>query len=611
MTHRPSQDRTGIVDAFVAVRLAARAAPVAVAVQLAAGLSAGAAPVAAAWLTKLLLDGLTTGSVGQGVLAVVGLLVGVTVVAALVPLIGTYASGELNRRVRVLVQKQLFTAVGRMPGLARLEDPAFHDHLRLADQSGRESPGLVVTGALGTLQGALTLIGFLTSLAVLSPAMALVVVVAAAPVLVAELALGRRRASMLWRIGPAERRGLFYADLLKDLQAAKEIRLFGIGALLRDRMLGELRSTNDAKRRTDRHVLRTQGGLALLSALVSGGGLVWAAQAALAGRLSIGDVTVFIAAVAGTQGALRSVVLGLARAHEALLVFGHYLHIVRTPPDLPVPDRPTPVPALRHGIEFRDVWFRYGEDKPWVLRGVELFIPHGHAVALVGRNGAGKSTLVKLLCRFYDPTRGAVLWDGVDIREFDPSELRDRLSAVFQDYMSYDLTAAENIGIGEPSALGDSGRIEAAARRAGAHEVLAGLPSGYRTLLSRTFFDNQDEDPSAGVLLSGGQWQRVALARALVRGGRDLLVLDEPSSGLDAESEHEIHTRLREHRAGQTSLLISHRLGALRDADLIVVLVDGYVTEQGTHAELSAIGGTYAHLFSLQSRGYRADTAAP
>jgi ATP-binding cassette subfamily B protein len=246
------------------------------------------------------------------------------------------------------------------------------------------------------------------------------------------------------------------------------------------------------------------------------------------------------------------------------------------------------------------VWFRYSPDHDWALRGIDLFIPYGETIALVGRNGAGKSTVVKLLCRFYDPTRGAIHWDGVDLRELDPQTLRARIGAVFQDFASYELSASDNIGLGDGSAVDDRARIEAAARLAGTHELLAGLPRGYDTQLTRLYADD-----SAGVILSGGQWQRVALARAVLREACDLLICDEPNSGLDAEAEYEIHEMLRRHRAGRTSVLVSHRLAALRDADRIVVLDGGRVVEQGRHGDLLRMTGQYARLFERQAEGYR------
>ncbi|MBX6722702.1 MAG: ABC transporter ATP-binding protein, partial [Dactylosporangium sp.] len=501
-------------------------------------------------------------------------------------------------------QERLYVAVDRLVGLRPFEDPVFLDRLRLAGQAGGSAPSQVVDGALAVARGAVTAGGFLASLVVLSPVMAAVVVAAAAPALLAERALARRRVAMMWAISPAERREFLYAALLASARAAQEVRLFGIGPLLRGRMLAERRTTNDAQRRMDRRELVSQGGLGLLAAVVAGGGLVYAVLMAAAGTLTVGDVAMFVAAVGGVQSALSTLVSTAAQVRQHLLTFDHFLAVTTARPDLPVAARPRPLPPLRVGIELRDVWFRYSDSHPWVLRGVSLVIPSGQDIALVGRNGSGKSTLVKLLCRFYDPTRGSILWDGVDLREVDPAALRDRIGAVFQEFVRYDMTAADNIGLGDVARLDDRSALHRAARQAGVHEVLAGLPRGYDTLLSREFYDDPDEQVE-GVTLSGGQWQRVALARGLLRTGRDLLILDEPSSGLDAEAEAEIHRRLRTFRTGGTRLLISHRLGAIRDADRIVVLDDGRVVEQGTHAQLMGRGGSYAQLFRLQAAGYQ------
>ena len=223
----------------------------------------------------------------------------------------------------------------------------------------------------------------------------------------------------------------------------------------------------------------------------------------------------------------------------------------------------------------------------------------------MGENGSGKSTLVKLLCRFYDPDRGSIRWDGTDLRDLDLDALRDRISAVFQDYMTYELSAAENIAVGDLRLAERPGALVAAAEQAGIDATLAALPWGYQTLLTRNYFDLSDEgDPRTGVLLSGGQWQRVALARAFLRGGRELMILDEPSSGLDPEAERRIHVTLAATRTGRASVLISHRLNAVRDADHILVLSGGVLREQGSHDTLMARQGLYARLFTTQARGY-------
>ncbi|MCX5207776.1 ABC transporter ATP-binding protein/permease [Kitasatospora sp. NBC_00240] len=600
-----------------AVRLVGRAAPAGLTAWLLLALTASAVPVAGAWILRGVLDGLVAGVGGGaqagtesgagpgGFTALALLLVGCGVTVAVVPQVLQYLQARLRRAVGLRAQLELHTAVDRFVGLGRFEDPRFVDRLRLAQQFGGSAPVDAAGSGIGLIGALVTLTGFLGTLALLGPWTAAAVLASGVPVLCAEFALSRRRAELNWTVGPVERRELFYAALLTNLQAAKEIRLFGIGRFLRDRMATERRTADAARQRMDRQELGVQAGLALLSAVVAGAGLLWAVAAARSGRIGIGDVTVLVAALPAVQGALAGLALELARAHQSALMFRHFTSVTRAPADLPVPARPRAVPPLRHAVELRDVWFRYGDRQPWILRGVDLVIPAGRSVGLAGLNGAGKSTLVKLLCRFYDPTRGQILWDGVDLRELCPRELRRRLGATFQDYMEYDLSARENIALGDLTALTDAGRIERAAELAGAHENLTGLPHGYDTLLSRIFFSEQDkEDAGTGLVLSGGQWQRLALARSLVRSDADLLILDEPSSGLDPEAEYAVHQRLRAHRAGRAGLLISHRLSALREADTIAVLEGGRITESGPHRDLVRRGGSYARLFALQAGGY-------
>jgi ATP-binding cassette subfamily B protein len=565
---------------------------------------AALAPVVAIWFTKAVLDAVAAGrSVAP---AVTGLVLCGVVIGASTPVM-TYLAAELERHITLRARSRLFDAVGSLNGLARLEDPAFHNRLRLAESSGAQVPGdtaaTLVTGAGALVSAA----GFLVVLARVSWLMTAVVVAASLPAVAIELRMSRRRARMLWQVAPSERREIFYSQLLLDPQAAKELRLFGLTRFFGERMHSERRRANAQHRSVDRRELCTQGLLAIIASVVSGAGLLWAVSGAAHGRLSVGDVAVFIASIASLQATTGAIVGMLARLHHDLVMFEHFLAVERIEPDIADPVRVRILPPLRSGVELRDVWFRYAPDQPWVLRGVDLRIPAGAAVGVVGRNGGGKSTLVKLICRLYEPTHGSIVWDGVDLRDVPVAELRNRIGAVFQDFMAYDMTAAQNIGLGDLAAVGDSARIRFAAECAGVHDAVTALPGGYETLLSRIYLDDEQPDEQAGTYLSGGQWQKLATARAFMRADRDLLILDEPSSGLDATAEYELTNTLRELRRGRTSLLVSHRLGALRDADVIVTLDGGRVAEIGDHTSLTQRNGVYATMFRTQASGYQPD----
>ncbi|MGW6934576.1 ABC transporter ATP-binding protein [Lentzea sp. NPDC054927] len=587
-----------IRNAAAALVLPFRAAPVVASMTLALTVLAGAAPATGAWLTKLLVEELTSGAASAGraaFLAVASALAGGLAIALL------YLCGHLGEvvqhRVTLTVESRLFRRIATLPGLRHIEDPAFHDRLRLAEQAAQEAPGTISQFTQELVRSVVLLASFASALLVVWPPMTLLLLASVVTAVFARLATARREAATEEAWVATDRRRLFYRALLTDVRAAKEIRLFGLGELLHARMVGSLTTVSGARLVAQRRGTVVQSALALLGAVVGGIGTVVVALDVAAGRSSVGDLVLFLGAVAGVQTGLSGVVLQLGEAGRAVRLFGHYLDVIGTQDDLPAG---TGVPAAG-AIELRDVWFRYAEDGPWVLRGLNLTIPAGAAVGLVGVNGAGKSTLVKLLCRFYDPQRGSITWGGVDVRELDVSSLRARIGVVFQEFMAYDLTAAENIGIGQVRELDNRARIIDAAETARVADTVNALPNGYDTVLSRTHAD----DERTGMTLSGGQWQRVALARCLMRTDAELMILDEPTSGLDAEGEHRVHDTLRRHAEGRTRLLISHRMAALRGADLIVTLTGGRIAEQGSHDELMDADGEYARLFRLQAGGYQ------
>ncbi|TDB95826.1 ABC transporter ATP-binding protein [Actinomadura sp. 7K534] len=565
-------------------------------------LALAAVPVATGWVTRLIINQLTEpASVSSAaalslgaVLAALGLL------ATAGGAFRSYMTTELSRRISLRAQDNLFCAVNRYVGLKNFENPGFLDRLRLAVNEGRSGPSQVSETLLGLLGSVATIVGFLGSLLIISPVMAILVFSGAIPVFIAELKLSRQRAAMMQRLAAAQRKEVFYSHLMSNVQAAKEIRLFGIGNFLHGRMLRELSHMNTENQGMDRRQLHAQIGLSSLSALVSGGALVWVVINTRHGNLTVGDLALFVAAVAGVQNGLTMTVAQVMSIHQRLLLFENYMTIVNSEPDLRTTENRPAEPAGT--IELKDVWFRYGPEHPWILQGVNLTIPYGTSVGVVGTNGTGKSTLVKLICRFYDPDKGAILWNGVDIRQIDPETLRHRISAVFQDFMCYDMTVTENIGLGDLDRRDDTEAIEGAAHRGGAHELVMALPRGFDTLISRIFF--QDDGDSQGVMLSGGQSQRLAIARAMFRADRDLLILDEPVSALDAKAEHELHERLARYWKGRTRVLTSHRLGVMRHVDLVVVLHQGSIVEQGSHDELIKRAGRYADLFELQSADY-------
>ena len=615
---RPARKRRrALAIVCAAIALQWRAAPVASALTLALMIGTGSSAAIAGWLSKQAFDELARGSAMDASRALTMGVCAAAIAGCAMAVLNLleYLGVIAHHRITLVVERALFAKALELESLRHFEDPVFHGRLRLAQQGAQEAPQQLVGFVYAAIRtvvsvGSLTIVVF-----VVSPLMTVLLLVAGAVGVVAKSIRGRRLAELGESLVQSYRWRDFYRALLVDGKAAKEIRLFGTGDLLLQRLVSGMNMLARREIRASRAGVVLHTGLSLMSAAVTAAGTFVVVRGAMRGELTIGDVSLFLAAVAGIQLTFTSLVMEMERLGKSIYTFDHYLQF------LDQRDRPSaaqpPAPSLSRGIELRDVWFRYDADGPWVLRGVNLFIPAGATIGLVGVNGAGKSTLLKLLCRFYDQDRGEILWDGTDVRQLDVRSIRRRISATFQDFMTYDLTASENIGLGDIDHLEDTDKIRAAAGLAEIHRDLAALPAGYGTLLSRIFTHEEPSEadvalavparaPAArGVSLSGGQWQRVAMARSLMRAQADLVVLDEPSSGLDAEAEFNLHRTLQHHSAGRTRILISHRLSALRTADVIAVLAGGRIVEEGNHDQLMAAGAEYARLFTLQARAYQ------
>ena len=315
------------------------------------------------------------------------------------------------------------------------------------------------------------------------------------------------------------------------------------------------------------------------------------------GQLSVGDLTFLAGAVAGAYGNIQMVFSTFSSIADQALFLTDLLAFFRVTPSIVSLPGALPAPRpIRKGIEFQDVSFHYPGAERLILRGLNFRIEPGQRVALVGENGQGKTTFVKLLARLYEPSAGRILLDGVDLREYSVEDLQSQIGVIFQDFMRYDMTARDNIGVGRIERIHDAERLEEAAAKSGADRVLRRLPHHFDQMLGRRF--------EGGVDLSGGEWQKFALARAYMRDAQ-VLILDEPTAALDARAEYEVFLRFAELTEGRIALLISHRFSTVRMTDRIVVLEGGSIREQGTHQELLATGGRYAALFELQAANYR------
>jgi len=480
--------------------------------------------------------------------------------------------------------------------LASYEDPVFYDKLERARVQATDRLGMIQ--AIGRVtQQIITTATLAAGILVYSPWLLLVLIAAVVPAFLGESHFAFLGYSLAFRQMPVRRQLDYLRVLGASKDSAKELKLFGLSSFLTaeyTRLSRDIYQQNVslAKRR-----LGASSALSLLSTAGYYGTYAWVIYETVAGRLTVGTLTFLAGAIAGASSNIQMIFSTFSSIADQALFLTDLLDFFAVQPA--VRSKPNALPAprpIQSGFEFRNVSFVYpGTSRP-VLNHLNFRLEPGERVALIGENGQGKTTVVKLLTRLYDPSEGEILLDGVDLREYDLEDLSAQIAVIFQDFMRYDLTASENIAVGQIREQRNRLKIEAAARKSLAHSVVDRLPDGYEQMLGRRF--------EGGVDLSGGEWQKMALARAYLRDAQ-VLILDEPTASLDARSEHEVFERFAELTAGRMAVLISHRFSTVRMADRILVLQDGTIAEEGSHRQLIAQGGLYAEMFGLQAASYR------
>lgn len=593
-------------------RLVFRSAPRLASAFVALTLAASALPLAVAFIGKRLVDAVVAKHEHEA-LAWVAAELAVVVTLALVTRGAQLARLVLGSRLGVDVNTAILAKATTL-SLPDFEDSELYDRMTRARREASSRPVALVSDAFSFVQNTLTLLGYLALLVGFGGWVAALLLLSTVPATIAEVRFGKKQFKLRnWR-SPESRKLLYLEQALASDEHAKEIRLFDLGALF----LGRYVETAEAFYQEDTKLAvkksATTTGLSLIATLALYATYASVALLAARGALSLGTMTMYVLAFRQGQSAFQSALSSVGSIYEHNLymsnLFGFLGDDEASFGALPATSGEGPTSGAKTDalpsapssggaeIRFEGVGFRYPGKEAYALRGIDLVLRPGEKVALVGHNGAGKTTFVKLMTGLYTPTEGRILVDGRDVAEWDKRALVRRFGVVFQDFNQYQLSLRENVGVGEVARMHDDDAIERAVARGGATTVVESLAErgGLDAALGQWF--------RGGVELSGGQWQKIALARGFMREDADVLVLDEPTAALDAESEHVVFDRFQALAEGRTTLVISHRFPTVRMADRIVVLDGGAVCEEGTHDALVAREGLYARLFKLQARGY-------
>lgn len=582
-----------------AVRLVWKSAPGWTLVNLGLILVQGLIPLAALFLMKQIVDVVAAGfsapdktAVFQQALVWVLLAGGVALLSVLCRSLTELVEEAQSLIVTDAVYDRLHAQSIAMD-LEYYEDPRYFDTLHQAQAEAPHRPAHIVNGLIQLGQNGLSLLGVACLLFAFNWWLALVLFLAALPGAWVRVVFARKSYSLKQNQVATERQTWYYNDILTDSSHAKELRLFNLGSLFKNRFnilrkeLRQSRLTLARRRSLSEFLVQGAATLAIF------GALAFIAYQAVIGSITLGGLVMYYQGFQSGLGFLQAILRGLAGLYEDNLFLTNFYQFLDLKPAIQSPPQPQPVPKeIKHGIVFQQVRFAYPGSSNQALEGINLTLEPDRVIALVGANGSGKTTLIKLLCRLYDPLAGKITVDGIDLRQLDPIRWRREISVIFQDYVHFHMKAWENIWLGNIEQEPNHGLISKAARIAGADLFVRHLPKGYDTILGRWFQDGQE--------LSVGEWQKIALARSFLRDAR-IIVLDEPTSSLDALAEADLFEKFRQLVKGRSAILISHRFSTVRMADFIYVLDRGRIIEQGTHPELLRLNGHYARLYNAQA----------
>ncbi len=497
----------------------------------------------------------------------------------------------LGQRVNVLILKKSLTL-----DLTQFEDSEFYDKLTNARREASSRPLSLVTRTFGLVQSALSLITYGALLVKFSIWALLVLILAGMPAFIAETKFAAQAFRLFsWR-APETREQHYLETLLAREDFAKEVKLYQLG----DMLLERYHSLFNRLYGEDRDLTLRRGLWGYLLSLLSTAAFylayAWIVLETVAGRISLGDMTMYLTVFRQGQSTFSGALTSIGGMYEDNLYLSNLYDFLEEEVPTPI-GKATKGVKPKDGIRFENMTFTYPGSSQPALKNISLHLRPGEKLAIVGENGSGKTTLIKLLTRLYYPDSGRILLDGLDLQEWDVDVLRRRIGVIFQNFVRYQFTVGENIGVGDVERIDDKELWEIAADKGMALPFIDQLPQNFQTQLGKWFRGGQE--------LSGGQWQKIALARAFMRTHADILVLDEPTSAMDAQAEFDIFNHFRASTKNQMVFLISHRFSTVRMADKIVVIENGEVIEQGTHEELLQTGGRYASLFLLQAAGYQ------